>query len=224
MKNPSLSVMLLFLFICAVNNAQVTTAGEVSTETLVEKESLPIEKSSTTLDEAIYWDIIESSLKATTNQEDQELYLINELEKLSPAEIIGFRLQTDKLLYDSYNQKLWCAAYIMNNGCTDGGFEYFRCWLISRGKEAFYKTKEDPDYLVNLLIKDQDVYEFEGFWYVAMNAFKNKTENDLYSYIDYDNFTTNDENYPILTFIWNVDDPQTMIKICPELYQKSWNK
>jgi nucleoside-specific outer membrane channel protein Tsx len=53
-----------------------------------------------------------------------------------------------------------------------------------------------------------------------MNAFKKQNRNDLYSYIDYNNFTTNDENYPILTFIWNVDDPKIMIKICPELYQR----
>jgi hypothetical protein len=35
---------------------------------------------------------------------------------------------------------------------------------------------------------------------VAMNAFKNKTGEDLYSYIDYDTFVTNDENYPLLNF------------------------
>jgi hypothetical protein len=27
--------------------------------------------------------------------------------------MIGFRLRTDKLLFDSYNPELWCAAYIV---------------------------------------------------------------------------------------------------------------
>jgi hypothetical protein len=40
-----------------------------------------------------------------------------------------------------------------------------------------------------------------------MNAFKNKTGEDLYSYIDYDTFVTNDENYPLLNFNWSPDEP-----------------
>jgi hypothetical protein len=223
MKNFRHKLLILFLLIYGVSNAQVNTVENPLIQNAA-VDSLHIEKSSTLLDEELYWNIIAESLIATTNQEDQELFLINEIEKLSLAEIIGFRLRTDKLLFDTYDQKLWCAAYIMNKGCTDGGFEYFRCWLISRGKEAFYKTKLEPDYLVNLQVEGQENYEFEGFWYVAMNAFKNKTEEDLYAYIDYDKFTTNDDNYPILTFSWNVDEPQTMIKICPLLYQKNLNK
>jgi hypothetical protein len=50
------------------------------------------------LDEEVYWSIIESSIKGTDNQEDQELFLITEIGKLSPHEMIGFRLRTDKLL------------------------------------------------------------------------------------------------------------------------------
>jgi hypothetical protein len=45
-----------------------------------------------------------------------------------------------------------------------------------------------------------------------MNAFKNKTGEELYSFIDYEQFITNDENYPLLQFNWNVDEPQTMSK------------
>jgi hypothetical protein len=41
---------------------------------------------------------------------------------------------------------------------------------------------------------------------------KNKTGEDLYSYIDYDTFVTNDENYPLLNFNWSPDEPITMEK------------
>ena len=114
-----------------------------------QKESLEkdpvIEKSAEMLEESIYWNIVEKSLKCKNNQDDQEQFLIKEIEKLSPKEIIGFRLRTDKLLYDTYNSEKWCAAYIMNGGCSDDGFEYFRNWVISRGKDVFYKAKENPD-------------------------------------------------------------------------------
>lgn len=175
------------------------------------------------LDENIYWEIIEKSLKETTNQEDQEIYLTSALEQLSPKEVIGFRLRTDKLLFDSYTSDLWCANYIISNGSADGGFDYFRCWLISRGKEAYYKTIENPDHLTNLVANEPKNYDFEGFWYVANNAFKEMTDKEAESYIDYENFKTTDENYPILDFNWNIDDPKTMEKVCPVLFKKFMN-
>lgn len=185
-------------------------------------DSVPLSKTSEMLDEEMYWSIIESSIKETDNQEDQELFLIAEIEKLTPKEMIGFRLRTDKLLFDSYNPELWCAAYIVSAGCSDGGFEYFRCWLISRGKEVFYSVKANPDSLINQVVEGKESYEFEGFWYVAMNAFKNGTGEDLYSFIDYGQFVTNDENYPLLKFNWNVDEPQSMERICPDLFKNLW--
>lgn len=200
----------------------VNSSDIVMDSTTVAFDSLTFSKSSEMLDEEIYWWIIENSTKGTDNQEDQELFLIAEIEKLSPQEMIGFRLRTDKLLFDSYNPELWCAAYIVSGGCSDGGFEYFRCWLISRGKEVFYSAKENPDSLINQVVEGKESYEFEGFWYVAMNAFKNSTGEDLYSFIDYDQFVTNDENYPLLKFNWNVEEPQTMEKICPILFKNLW--
>lgn len=185
-------------------------------------DSISLPKSSEMLNEDRFWAIIDHSLKQTTNQEDQELFLVSEIEKLSPQEMIGFRLRTDKLLFDSYNSQLWCAAYIISGGCSDGGFEYFRCWLISQGKEVFYKVKSNPDTLINNVVEGKESYEFEGFWYVAMNAFKNSTGEDLYAYIDYDTFVTNDENYPLLNFNWNPDEPASMGKVCPVLFQKLW--
>jgi hypothetical protein len=185
-------------------------------------DSIALQKSSEMLDEEAYWALIDNSLKETSTQEDQEIYLVAAIEKLTLQEMIGFRLRTDKLLYDSYNSKLWCAAYILSDGCTDGGFEYFRCWLISQGKAVFYQVKSDPDLLVNKMIEGKESYEFEGFWYVAMTAFKNSTGEDLYSYIDYDTFVTNDENYPLLKFDWNPDEPESMHKICPVLFEKLW--
>ena len=220
MKNSS-TLFYSLLFISTVTFAQSSSPAILITENTV-KDSLNISLSSEMLDEEVYWGIIENSLKETHSTEDQEIFLVNEVEKLTPKEMIGFRLRTDKLLYDSYTADLWCAAYIMHGGCTDDGFEYFRCWLISRGKDTFYKAKSNPDTLIDLVKEGEDIYEFEGFWYVAINAFKNVTDKELYSYIDYDNFVTNDENYPLLNFTWNVDEPESMKKVCPVLYEKLW--
>lgn len=198
----------------------VVLADSVETAPKINLDSIQLAPSNEMLDEETYWTIIEKSLKETKNQEDQELFLTSTLEQLSPKEMIGFRLRTDKLLFDSYTSNLWCANFVISNGKADEGFDYFRCWLISRGKEAYYKTMENPDYLVNLVENEPKIYDFEGFWYVAVEAFKNMTNKDLQAYIDYENFKTTDENYPLLEFNWNVDDPKTMEKVCPVLFKK----
>lgn len=180
-----------------------------------------IEKTSEMLDEVIFWNIIDASLKSSKNQDDQETFLVKEIEKLTPKEIIGFRLRTDKLLYDTYNSKMWCAGYIMNGGCSDDGFEYFRNWIISRGKDTYYAAKENPDSLISEYIEDEEFYDFEGFWYVALTAFTNKTGKDLYDYIA-DNFMSNEGNYQDFEFTWEEDKPETMKAICPKLFEKMW--
>ncbi|NHN24689.1 DUF4240 domain-containing protein [Flavobacterium jejuense] len=184
--------------------------------------SQEIEKTSEPLDEALFWSIIDISLKKSKTQEEQEIVLVKEIEKLSPKEIIGFRLRTDKLLFDTYNSEMWCAGYIMNGGCSDDGFEYFRNWIISRGKETYYKAKENPDSLIAEYIEEEEYYDFEGFWYVALTAFENKTGKDLYDYIA-DDFKTNEGNYPDFEFTWEEEKPETMKAICPKLYDKMWN-
>jgi hypothetical protein len=205
-------------------NELLTSTDSIEAAPRINLDSIHFAPSSEMLDEESYWKIIENSLKETTTQEDQELFLASALEKLSPKEMIGFRLRTDKLMFDSYTSNLWCANYIISNGAADDGFDYFRCWLISRGKDAYYKTQENPDYLVNLVGNEPHAYDFEGFWYVANNAFKNLTNKEAEAYIDYEKFKTTDENYPILEFNWNVDDPKTMEKVCPVLFKKFWKK
>lgn len=37
------------------------------------------------------------------------------------------------------------AAYLVNGGCSDDGFDYFRGWLIARGREVFEDVLADPD-------------------------------------------------------------------------------
>ena len=134
--------------------------------------------------------------------------------------MIGFRLRTDKLLYDTYNSEMWCAGYIMNGGCSDDGFEYFRNWVISRGKETYYKARQNPDNLISEADKGADMYEFESFWYVALEAFEQKTGRDLYDYIDDEHFKTKEGNYPHIEFTWQEEKPESMKKICPQLFEK----
>lgn len=181
-----------------------------------------IEKTSEMLDEELFWSIIDLSIKNAKNQDNQENILVKEIEKLTPKQMIGFRLRTDKLLYDTYNSEMWCAGYIMNGGCSDDGFEYFRNWVISRGKDTYYKAKENPDSLISEFTEGEEYYDFESFWYVALTAFENKTGKELYDYIVED-FKFKEGNYPKIEFNWEEENPETMKAICPRLFNKMWN-
>ncbi len=179
-----------------------------------------LSKVSNMLSEDEFWSLIRKSLTETDSQEEQRNALIEQIGTLTPEEMIGFRLRTDKLLYDTYNSEMWCAGYIMNGGCSDDSFEYFRLWVISRGKDVYYAAKSNPDTLIKEVSEDRESYDFEDFWYVAIEAFKNKTGKDLYDYIDYDNFVTREGKYPQFDFTWKEEDSESIKKICPKLFER----
>lgn len=180
------------------------------------------DKTAEMLDEEKFWSIVERSVKGTRHQDAQEAFLIREIEKLTLAEMIGFRLRTDKLLYDTYRSDLWCAGYLMNGGCSDDGFEYFRCWIISRGRAAYEKAKADPDSLIGEAVEGAEGYEFESFRYVAVEAFEHRTGKNLNDYIDFEKFTTREGHYPPMEFTWKEEEPESMKTICPKLFAKFW--
>ncbi len=49
------------------------------------------------------------------------------------------------------------------------------------------------------------------------------TGKSLYDNIDYDTFQEREGNYPQFEFNWEEDKPESMKKICPQLFDKLWN-
>jgi len=177
-----------------------------------------IEKDRKLMNEEAYWVLVDSSSNETENQAEQEQYLLSAIKQLTPDEIIGFYLRTSYLLNETYTSEMWCAGHIMNTRCSDDGFEDFRCWVISRGKAVYYKAKKNPDTLVNEYVEGCEEYAFELFGYVAMEAFEEATGEELLDIME-DSGTMEVAFIPI-EFNWKPDDPESMIRICPRLYDK----
>ncbi len=67
---------------------------------------------------------------------------------------------------------LWAAAYIINGGCSDDGFDDFKAALLTMPDELFDQVVEDPDCLADLaddvdltsLCDDSGYYEDEIEW------------------------------------------------------------
>ena len=177
------------------------------------------------MDEEQFWAIVQTAVDKAGDDEDEYLEVVKrELSKLSLKEMIGFRLRTANLLYDSYTSEMWCAGYLMNGGCSDDGFEYFRLWVISRGRKVYEAAMANPDNLIDYIGDDDemDFFEFELFWYVALEAFEEAVDAELYDYVDDDNFKTCEGNYPNFEFNWEEDEPESMQKLCPRLFEKFW--
>jgi hypothetical protein len=75
------------------------------------------------------------------------------------------RKQVVDALKQANTWDLWAAAYIMNGGCSDDGFLYFRCWLIAQGKEVFEKVRDNAELLGELKLRfpeEDGAFEMES--------------------------------------------------------------
>jgi len=126
-----------------------------------------------------FWKLIDKSRAAANNNyQGQVGSLKNILLTLDAKEIEKFDNTFTKLLAASYDWKLWGASYVINGGCSDDCFDYFRQYLIGHGKDKIYQTLKDPESCVTW-IKSEEEDNWEGLQYSAMNAYKQKTGKDL---------------------------------------------
>lgn len=126
-----------------------------------------------------FWTIIERTRSPGSDQERQISALATELSKLPPDEIAAFDAAFRRQMSASHTWDLWGAAYVIMGGASDDGFEYFRAWLISLGREVFEAARVDPDALAGLIPADFDeAPDFELLAYVAAEAWAERTGGD----------------------------------------------
>lgn len=168
--------------------------------------------------EAEFWNLIERAKKESGGDGDLQAQLLTEaLAKRSVEDILAFDRIFDHFHCKSYQSRLWAAAYIINCGCSNDGFDYFRAWLIGEGKDVFEKTLEDPEYLARH-IKEEYVgqsYENELLMSAALDAFMIKTGKDLDAF--YDLAGEHRQTFPDIKLDWDEEQVDSMF---PKLAKK----
>lgn len=128
------------------------------------------------MDHNQFWNIIESAKRRHPDDaEAQADAVCDSLKELPADEIIAFDKIYDELRFRAYNWDLWGAAYVMNGGCGDDGFEYFRAWLISRGREVYERALDDPDSLADEFDGSRSLHELEPLFYAPLHAYEART-------------------------------------------------
>lgn len=188
------------------------------------------------MDKNKFWELIQTSFKEGKWSTDKQMgILIKRLSNFSQEEILKFAAIYNVYDKEAYKKKLWAAAYVMNGGCSDDCFDYFRGWLISRGEEPYLNALEDPDSLIDLdIAPDCDNFENEAMLSVPLIAFnKNIGTDDINLYYErlkkYE--LSSSEAFDIVDTIkfgedinvdWDEDNEENLESLVPRLYNQYW--
>jgi hypothetical protein len=123
-----------------------------------------------------FWQIIERAARSGHDPDAHIEALRAEVRKLTLDEIVSFEVAFRRYLNEAYTWDLWGAAYVIHGGCSDDGFEYFRRWLVSRGRDVYEAALADPDSLAQRDLRPghDGAWEFELIYYVALDVYKEK--------------------------------------------------
>jgi hypothetical protein len=118
-----------------------------------------------------FWSLIEECRGDGAECEECAEALLLRLKNMPTEKILEFQSHLDERMVETYRWDLWAVAAIIGGGCSDEGFEYFRGWLITQGREFYETAMMDPE----LAAKGMDpgeVYECEDILYVPARAYE----------------------------------------------------
>ncbi|MFI7352941.1 DUF4240 domain-containing protein [Streptomyces avidinii] len=168
------------------------------------------------MDKQTFWKLIETA-RADAEPQGVASRAAQLLADNPEAEIAASQQVLWDLLAESYRAPLWAAAYVINGGCSDDGFDYFRGWLLTQGREAFETALTDPDSLAaHPAVREAAAQglelEDESALSIAWTAYEAGTGRELPA----DSFTI---SYPVLDPSWDFDfdDNEEMAARLPRL-------
>src|SRR5690242_18977802 len=138
------------------------------------------------MDSDAFWQLITGSLEHAPGRAARERYLEARLAALAPDGTEVFQALLDQARDRAFTWDLWGAATrIFGGWCSDDGFEYFRLWLIGRGRVTFERAITMPDSLAAVppiqrlagrppreWDDDEEWPEWETLNYIAARAYR----------------------------------------------------
>lgn len=97
-----------------------------------------------------FWRIIELAKEAESSETAEQV--TDFLHTLPLTSLLQWKWIFDEYFVLADKNGLWAAAFLINEGCGDDSFAYFRGWLITQGRMIYHKALADPDFLANVWI------------------------------------------------------------------------
>jgi hypothetical protein len=132
-----------------------------------------------------FWDVIaRATADRPASPGEVAKRAVADLATRDPEEIVAWGRHLDKVMVASGKEDLWAAAYLINGGCSDEGFDNFRGWLIAHGREAVAQSVKAPDSLADMpairsAADSGAVFEAEEVLTVAAEAYVQATGAEL---------------------------------------------
>lgn len=133
-----------------------------------------------------FWKLIEASKSARITSDDldgQIAQLANLLSEHSSEEIVEFEVELRRILHELYRGDIVDLCIMIDNdfrlvddkvvfedGISDEGFIYFRCWLILQGEKLIKTLADGIENIVDVSVDIADTWG-EGLLYVADDAY-----------------------------------------------------
>lgn len=115
------------------------------------------------MEEKEFWEIIETSgLPNKCSPDEQCENIVEKLRGRPKEDLISFANIHKEILCKAYTWPMLKASFIVISYISDDVFEDFRNWLILNGKERFYKTLENPDFISSYIDVEDPVEEVTG--------------------------------------------------------------
>jgi len=102
------------------------------------------------MSEEQFWNLIETTVNDSADGSIDASELVQALSVLPVSGILSFGERCDILFVDSRLWALWGAASLIHDGAPDDTFDYFRSWLIGRGRETYERAIINPDSLAEI--------------------------------------------------------------------------
>jgi hypothetical protein len=158
----------------------VLRASSTATTSSVPAQGAPVaaEAASTPDGGAPFWQVIQETRSEAGSDSGRQSGLIEDrLTKLPPQAIVAFDRERHRLDKQLYTWRIWGAATVIEDGCSDDCFRDFRAYLISLGPAAVSQALRDPDGLAPM-VQDEETGDWENADNVAPDAYSSVTGND----------------------------------------------
>jgi hypothetical protein len=135
------------------------------------------------MEDVQFWNIIDRSQKASGGSTARQAVELEEiLASLSPEQVASFNAAFVSKNLALYTWELWGAAFVLNEGCSDDCFEYFRNWVVGQGSAYYEAVRRDPQALADgRLESGEEIFDAELLAYAGDAAYmRTSGGRDLY--------------------------------------------